>query len=567
MSSAPVLVSWVAVNNDPYEHDRVSGKPRLAGSVLVPGPTLTLLCDKESTYAGTIRDVVLLHRVPCGGSAVREQRALDELCDVLRERSFGVHLEPWNGADPTDHREVFEFLRNKLPEIRRRFRGRELVLHISPGTPSMHTVWVLMAETGYVEPPFKVVKSYRRSERGDRPAVVPVELGIETFYKTYRASRPRQLSSEDQGVIWDPSRFRTDAMKRVYTDARRVAPLNVPVLIRGERGTGKTTMANWIRSNSPYKREEQNAKWPSVACGQYGTETMRAELFGYRKGAFTGATADREGLLAAAHRDTLFLDEVGDVSRDLQRLLIRAIEEKRYFALGDDKPRESNFRLLTATNIDDVELRDRLDPDFMDRISLLTLDLPPLREVREELPWLWEAVYDEAGRRAGIPKRSASMDDSHHQRVIAYLRRHALPGNLRDLFRVAYRVLAARNDIEEPMSPADAVLYGVGALGDSVSRTSTQATLARSVADAFARDAPINDLIHDGSVLNTARVLTEFKAFIASEIRRISGERGVKEKELCDVSERSLRDWVRSGSGSRQNSSGKRRNFSNSSRS
>ena len=239
MSSAPVLVSWVAVNNDPYEHDRVSGKPRLAGSVLVPGPTLTLLCDKESPYAGTIRDVVLLHRVPCGGSAVREQRALDELCDVLRERSFGVHLEPWNGDDPTDHREVFEFLRNKLPEIRRRFRGRELVLHISPGTPSMHTVWVLMAETGYVEPPFKVVKSYRRSERGDRPAVVPVELGIETFYKTYRASRPRQLSSEDQGVIWDPSRFRTDAMKRVYTDARRVAPLNVPVLIRGERGTGK----------------------------------------------------------------------------------------------------------------------------------------------------------------------------------------------------------------------------------------------------------------------------------------------------------------------------------------
>ena len=563
MSSAPVLVSWVAVNNDPYEHDRVTGKPRLAGGVLVPGPTLTLLCDKESPYAGFIGDVVLLHRVPRGGSAVREQRAVDELCDVLRERSFGVHLEPWNGDDPTDHREVFEFLRNKLPEIRRRFRSRELVLHVSPGTPSMHTVWVLMAETGYVEPPFKVVKSYRRSERGHRPAVVPVELGIETFYKTYKASRPRQLSSEDQGVIWDPSRFRSDAMKRVYADARRVASLNVPVLIRGERGTGKTTMANWIRSNSPYKREEQNAKWPSVACGQYNPETMRAELFGYRKGAFTGAMADREGLLAAAHRDTLFLDEIGDVSRDLQRLLIRAIEEKRYFALGDDKPRESNFRLLTATNIDDFELRDRLDPDFFDRISLLTLDLPPLREVREELPWLWETVYDEARRRAGVLKRSASIGTSHHQCVVAYLRRHSLPGNLRDLFRVAYRVLAARNDIEEPMSPADAVLYGVDALGDGVSRTSTQVTLARSVADAFARDASINDLIRDGSVLNTAQVVSEFKAFIASEIRRVSGERGVKENELCDVSERSLRDWVRAGPARRQNSSDQRRNSSN----
>ncbi|MDD9980584.1 MAG: sigma 54-interacting transcriptional regulator [Gammaproteobacteria bacterium] len=481
---------------------------------------------------------------------------------MLRERSFSVHLEPWNGHDPTDHREVFEFLRDKLPRIRRRFRGRELVLHISPGTPSMHTVWVLMAETGFVEPPFTVVKSYRRSERRGRSAVVPVELGIETFYKTYKASRPRQLGSEEQGVIWDPSRFRTEAMKRVYADARRVAPLNVPVLIRGERGTGKTTMANWIRSNSPYKREEQNANWPSVACGQYGSETMRAELFGYRKDAFTGATSDREGLLAAAHRDTLFLDEVGDVSRDLQRLLIRAVEEKRYFALGDDKPRESNFRLLTATNIDDVELRNRLDPDFLDRISLLTLDLPPLREVREELPWLWEAVYDEARRRAGVPKRNASIGASHHQRVVTHLRTHSLPGNLRDLFRVAYRVLAARNDIEEPMSSSDAVLYGVGALADSISRNSSQTTVARSAAGAFACGAPINDLFQDGRALNTAHVLADFKAFLASEIRRISSERGVKESELCDVSERSLREWVRAGTTPRQNSTDQRRNSS-----
>ena len=94
---------------------------------------------------------------------------------------------------------------------------------------------------------------------------------------------------------------------------------------------------------------------------------------------------------------------------DLQRLLIRAIEEKRYFTLGDDKPRESDFRLLTATNIDDGELRDRLDPDFLDRISLLSLTLPPLRDVPDELPWLWETVYQEATRRAGVTKRRAAL--------------------------------------------------------------------------------------------------------------------------------------------------------------
>jgi transcriptional regulator with GAF, ATPase, and Fis domain len=364
-----------------------------------------------------------------------------------------VHLVPWDGDDPTDHRGIFEFLRDKLPELRRRFRGRELVLHVSPGTPSMHTVWVLMAETGFVEAPFTLVKSYRRSERRGRPAVVPVELGIETFYKVYKASSPRQVASEEQGVVWDPARFQSDAMRRVYAEARRYAQVNVPVLIRGERGTGKTTLAGWIRSNSPFKREAQDTKWPSVACGQYSPETMRAELFGYKRGAFTGALADRDGLLAAAHRDTLFLDEVGDVSRDLQRLLIRAIEEKTYFALGDDKPRESDFRLLTATNIDEHELRRRLDPDFLDRISLLTLELPPLRDVTGEFPWLWAAVYAEAARRAGVTKRRATLGEAQHGRVVAQLRRHPLPGNLRDLFRVAYRTLAARNDVDAPLPP------------------------------------------------------------------------------------------------------------------
>ena len=105
-----------------------------------------------------------------------------------------MHREAWGGDDPTDHRGVFEFLRDKLPKLRRRFRDRELVLHISPGTPSMQTVWVLMAETGFVEPPFSVVKSYRRTERRGRAAVVPVQLGIETFYKTYKALDPSKLA-------------------------------------------------------------------------------------------------------------------------------------------------------------------------------------------------------------------------------------------------------------------------------------------------------------------------------------------------------------------------------------
>ena len=559
MSAAPVLISWVAVNNDPYERERSSGEPLLVNGERIPGPTLTLLCDETSPYAQQVADVVLLHRASGSVGNDREQRAVNELRETLRKRSFRVHLEPWNGDDPTDHRKVFEFLRDRLPQLRHRFRGRELILHISPGTPSMHTVWVLMAETGFVEPPFTLVKSYRRDERQGRPSVVRVELGIETFYKAYKAARPRQVESEDQAVIWDPGRFQSEAMKRVYVEARRFAQLNVPVLIRGERGTGKTTLANWIRANSPFKREEQNARWPSVACGQYNPETMRAELFGYKRGAFTGATSDREGLLATAHRDTLFLDEVGDVSRDLQRLLIKAIEEKQYFALGDDKPRTSAFRLITATNIDDGELRRRLDPDFFDRISPLTLVIPPLREVPEELSWLWEAVYDEASRRAGVSEQRAAIGSAHHQRVVAHLQHHPLPGNLRDLFRVAYRILAARSELERPEAPADAVTYGLDALGRGMENANTPGTLAGSVATAFAHRTTIGNLIEDGGSLNTASILAEFKAYIANEVRRIARERSVRASELCDVSERTLSEWARIEREKRKNSADKKR--------
>src|SRR4051794_21075372 len=109
MRAAPVLLTWVAVNNDPYERDGQSGLARLVDAAPTPGPTLTLLCDEDSPYAGRVNDVVLLHRAPLGGATQREQQALTELSEALRERSIRAHCVPWDGDDPTDHRGVFEF--------------------------------------------------------------------------------------------------------------------------------------------------------------------------------------------------------------------------------------------------------------------------------------------------------------------------------------------------------------------------------------------------------------------------------------------------------------------------
>ncbi len=532
-----VLISWVAVNNDPYERDRTGNcNPQ------IPGPTLTLLFDGDSPYAGSISDFVLFCGRSPEGNGGRESRAVTETVKVLGEMdaSLRIHRIYWDCDDPTDHLKIFEFLRKKLPEMRKRFANQELIIHVSPGTPSMQTVLVLMGETGFVDTPFTLVKSYRKQERNGRPAVAPVQLGIESYYKAYKAARPSETSSVDAGVIWDPAKFRSEQMRKLFDEARRFAQLNVPVLLLGERGTGKTTLAGWIRSNSPYRVPERDAHWPAVACGQYTPETMRAELFGYKRGAYTGAESEYDGLLAKADKDTLFLDEVGDVSRDLQRLLIKAIEERRYMRLGEDVKKTSAFRLISATNLSDEKLRERLDPDFFDRISYLTLRMPPLREIPEEIPWLWENVFTVAMRQACCDR--IQLPDAVHRTIVRELADHPLPGNMRDLFRVAYRTIAAASDRYSPLSATDASRYGLTGLNGSYADAEA-ADFPRSVARAFAESAGLDELIAPGKTFKTKDVERALKGYLADELRRVAKRRGVKPDTLCDVTGRSLSDW------------------------
>lgn len=537
-----VLISWIAVNNDPYERDRAGSAFRLVDGSPVLGPTLTLLFDPDSAYAGSISDFVLFRGPSRERGETRESRAVSQTLEELRARDPGlrIHQEIWDGDDPTDHGQIYEFLRERLPTVRRRFADQELVIHVSPGTPSMQTVLILMGETGFIDSPFSLVKSYRKDERNGRPAIIPVRLGIDSYYKAYRSARPAEMSSEDAAVVWDPARFQSERMRQIFDEARRFAQLNVPVLLLGERGTGKTTLAGWIRSHSPYRVEERDAHWPAVACGQYNPETMRAELFGYKRGSFTGALKDHEGLLAVAHKDTLFLDEVGDIGRDLQRLLIKAVEEKSYMRLGDDRQLTSDFRLISATNLTHDKLRERLDPDFLDRISMLTLRLPPLREIPEEIPWLWETVFSQASHRAGSGR--VRLPAGAHRAIVDELSRHPLPGNLRDLFRVAYRTIAATADRHSPLSPTASSQYGLAGIGGSGAGIGTD-SLPRSVARAFAESASLDALIQPGETIKTKVIERVLKRYLADEFRRIAKKRGVSPETLCDVTDRALREW------------------------
>jgi len=502
-----------------------------------------LLTDSASPYANQINDIVVLRQ---GGTrAAMHDRIYADLVEALAERAPSVRLHPhvWVHEDPTDHAAIYDWLRTRLPRIRRQFRGRELIIHLSPGTASMHTIWVLMAETGFIEAPFTVVQSIRARERRGRPAVVPLSLGVDTFFKRWQESRPATDTERHGSVRWDPRQFQSARLRALYDDARRVARLKIPVLILGERGTGKTTLASWIRLRSPFRKPELDRAWPAVPCGQYTPETMRSELFGHRKGSFTGATTDRAGLLERADGDTLFLDEIGDVSRDLQRLLIKVLEEGVYQPLGSAEVRRTDLRLLTATNLHANALREKLDADFLDRIRAFTLRVPPLREVPEELDWLWSTVLEEAARRAQAPTRYARMGARHQARVLQALRAHPLPGNVRDLFRVAWRFLAARSDDDAPLTVGDAVDYALLALeGGS---PDADAAAARTLARAFADRRAIEPALLDDGQLDPERFITEFKGWFGREVATLASRLQRPEGQLAKISDRTLRKWRR----------------------
>lgn len=521
------LLTWVARQNDPFNQNGT------------PGPNLTLLFAGDSSYVGKIDEVVILFRDAQDGI---DRKKANDLETEIRKRSSELQIIkcPWKGRDPTDHSEILEFLRKEMPRLRGERPGKPLVVHISPGTPSMQTVWVLMAETGMIEPPVELAKSYRTGEREPgEPSAIRVEVGLETFFKVYQRNQLLK-QPEYEAVDWDPRKFRSERLKRVYAEARRFAQAKVPLLLLGERGTGKTTLATWIRSFGRFRRPENDRHPPMVPCGQYAEQTMRAELFGYVKGAFTGADTDKLGLLAVADGDTLFLDEIGDITPELQRLLIKAVEEHTYSQLGSTKVLRSDFRLITATNRPFAELKERLDLDFLDRIGLLRIEMPPLRELREDLDWIWESVIAKAEIRAAV---TLDPKDRRHlvSGVLEALWDHPLPGNLRDLFVVAYRAIAALGDIHEPMSKAEAVLYALEGL--AAPATEGDAGPTECVLRGFLQKSRLAGLLADGRLI-TKEVLRDLQRYMAREIRQYARTSRQPLEDICDVKERTLRDWV-----------------------
>lgn len=263
---------------------------------------------------------------------------------------------------------------------------------------------------------------------------------------------------------------RSPLIREAIDLAKRVAVSNLSVLLQGETGTGKELFAQSIHHASSRK----NHPFVAVNCSAFPRDLLESEIFGYKKGAFTGAINDKKGLFEEANTGTLFLDEVGEMSLELQSRLLRFLEDGQFTRLGDPNPRKVDVRIIAASNRDlEKECEtERFRLDLYYRLSAFRIVIPPLRDRREDIPELAEYFMNYYS--AQIKKKIVSMDAAFMQTLMNNL----WMGNVREL----------RNVIERAIILADGEVLTAGLLPEMTSRPGIHNTVEHESMDDVERD-------------------------------------------------------------------------------
>ena len=261
---------------------------------------------------------------------------------------------------------------------------------------------------------------------------------IQKAVKTRRLDEDEALLNPDDidryGIIGS-----SDRITEIFETIKRVAPTTTTILITGETGTGKELIARAIHRNSPRK----NNPFIKINCAAIPESLMESELFGYEKGAFTGAATKKQGRFELAHKGTLFMDEVGELPKDMQVKLLQVIQEQEFERVGWLQTIKVDVRLITATNrnlFEDVK-DGRFREDLYYRLNVIPAHLPPLRERKEDIPVLIGFFIEKFNKKLD---RSVKYID---EKVTNLLIQYAWPGNIRELENLVERmILMARGD-------------------------------------------------------------------------------------------------------------------------
>ncbi len=239
---------------------------------------------------------------------------------------------------------------------------------------------------------------------------------------------------------------KSEKVNEIKNKVKKVAVTDSPVLILGESGTGKELIANLIHYNS-----KRTGKFIPVNCSAFPSELLESELFGYKKGAFTGADRDKDGLFKVANRGTLFLDEISTLPLGLQPKLLRAIQTMQFTPLGGTKPEHVEVRIISASNQDIESLVEggEFREDLYYRLNVIPIEIPPLRERKEDIPILVKHFMEKISKRLNIKKKKLSKESM--KTILEY----DWKGNIRELENLLERLIVLEDSdiIDEDSIP------------------------------------------------------------------------------------------------------------------
>ena len=315
MKTKITLLTWMAVNNDPNALE-------------------SLLKKLGQKY--DVEKVIYLY-----------QKEYAEKLEKVKPLSSAINPVEVNVKNPTAHKEIYEIIKREiLPMVN---DEPNLFINVSSGTPAMHSVWLILYAGGAFPDGTRLVSSQINRKTGGTTCD-NVDFPIDTYLSELR----RYEKENPKDAIYKPESVKSEARKKALEQIRVYASIQgVPMLLLGERGIGKSRLVESVVSK--IKKKEV----VSVACGTLDSNLAESAMFGHKKGSFTGATADKKGYFGEADGKILFLDEIQDLPKGVQRKLLRTLQDKkhRYRILGDDKESTADVELVCASNLTDSELR------------------------------------------------------------------------------------------------------------------------------------------------------------------------------------------------------------------
>ncbi len=381
----------------------------------------------------------------------------------LRSRypcSVRLHWSPLD--NPTNHEAIHKTACEVVDEVMAADASVELTFHLSPGTPSQHAIWFILSKSKY---PSKLLMA---SERGETPEerVFEVDLPFEVSgdYLSEVVARSDEFVLHKKRLGPESPEVKDilhgcPAMEKAVVRARILAPAMAPALILGESGTGKDLFAKAIHSES-----ERKGRYIAINCGAIPSELVESELFGHKRGAFTGADKDKKGLFLEAKGGTVFLDEIGELPLRHQVKLLRVLQEKEVTPVGGFDAEPIDVRIVAATHRDVYEQvrSGAFRQDLFHRVAVGVIELPPLRDRGDDLALLvdvlWKKIQSTRGGQDN-PVRILSPG------AMNILKAHPWPGNVRELENVLTRVnlwstrkSVGKREVEDailPLAPID----------------------------------------------------------------------------------------------------------------